>query len=47
METYISSEAQSQLGAEKIAFPHKPDGDTDGQSDLNYRKALLLFALKY
>ncbi len=29
METSISSKAITQFGAEKIAFPPKPDGRTD------------------
>ena len=33
MKTFISSEALSQLGAEKIAIPPKPDGQTDIQTD--------------
>ena len=33
----------SQLGAEKIAFPPKPSGHTDGWVDIhNYRVASLL-----
>ena len=33
----------SQLGAEKIAFPPKPEGLTDGRTDIsNYRVASLL-----
>ncbi len=47
MKTFISSEALTQFGAEKIAFPPKPDGLTDkrtgGQTDIyNYRVASLL-----
>ncbi len=43
MKTSISSEDPSQLGAEKIAFPPKPDGWTDIRTDIsNYRVALLL-----
>ena len=31
------------LGAEKITFPSKPDGQTDGQMDISiYRKAFLI-----
>ncbi len=33
MKTSISSEALFQLGAEKIAFPPKPDGQTDRHTD--------------
>ena len=39
MKTSISSEALSQFGAEKIAFPQKPDIRTDIS---NYRIASLL-----
>ncbi len=43
MKTSISSEAPSQLGAEKIAFLPKPDRRTYGQTDIsNYRVASLL-----
>ncbi len=43
MKTSISNEALNQFGAEKIAFPPKPDGHTDGQTDIcNYRVASLL-----
>ena len=43
MKTSISNEALSQLGAEKIAFPPKPDGQTDIRTDISiYRVALLL-----
>ncbi len=35
MKTSISSEALSQLGAEKIAFPPKSDGHTDGRTDIS------------
>ena len=33
MKTSIGSEALSQLGAEKIAFPPKPNGQTDRHKD--------------
>ncbi len=33
MKTSISSEALTQFGAEKITFPSKPDGHTDGLTD--------------
>ncbi len=39
MKTSISSEALNQFGAEKIAFPPKPDRRTDISK---YRVALLL-----
>ncbi len=39
MKTSISSEAPSQLGAEKIAFPQKPNEQNDS---CNYRVASLL-----
>ncbi len=39
MKTSISSEALTQFGAEKIAFPTKPYGQTD---ICNYRVAFLL-----
>ncbi len=43
MKTSISSKALTQFGVEKIAFPPKPDGHTDGQTDIcNYRVASLL-----
>ncbi len=38
-KTSISSEAPSQLGGEKIAFPQKYDGQTD---ICNYREPSLL-----
>ncbi len=42
-ETFISSEALSQSGAEKITFPPKPDGQTDIRTDISiYRVASLL-----
>ena len=34
MKTFISSEALSHLGAEKIAFPPIPNGQTDRQTDI-------------
>ncbi len=43
MKTSISSEAPSQSGAEKIAFPPEPDTQTYGQAYIcNYRVAMLL-----
>ncbi len=33
MKTSISSEALTQFGAEKFAFPTKPGGHTDGRTD--------------
>ena len=35
------SEALSQLGAEKIAFPPKPDGHTDGHYSIHRVASLL------
>ena len=43
MKTFISSEALSQLGAEKIAIPPKPDIRTD---IIIYRVASLLKTYK-
>ncbi len=38
MKTSISSKALTQFGAEKIALTPKPDGHTDGLTDIcNYR----------
>ncbi len=34
MKTSISSEALTQFGAEKIAFPPKCDGRTHGRTDI-------------
>ncbi len=43
MKTTISSEALTHFGAAKIAFPKRPDGHTDGQTDIcNYRVGSLL-----
>ena len=47
MKTYISSEALSQSGAEKITFPPKPDGQTDIRTDISiYRVASLLIRIR-
>ncbi len=43
MKISISCEALSQLGAEKIVFPPKPDRQTDIRKDISsYRVALQL-----